>query len=489
MKNFLKIFFVFTLSAIAFSLHGLDVANVIARMKNGQNLACGSDPQAGFWIVSCAEVYPEPKMTPNEVSELGLAMAKKEMAAFFGTTVKSSESVSKLTKLQVNNGIETSSEEEIVKEALNIDVNQFLRGVAVYQTIKSAESVKVYCYTSVRVMSAVKEMEQMKSQLPPDTVMAMGIAMGTANDSVAILREKSLAAAKRFAVEQVLGSAVAANTQVQDSTKIHSRIYASAAGFVEEFRIVSESRTADGYEIKIVAKVAKDKLLSNYSAYMKAMGDPAFAVLTNQKDLYMSLCDFFAGLGIRVVADASAADYLIDANGDFRRIIHPATRISGIQLSLWVRIFNAKSNQELFSIKNDPKRAAVFHAKGERQIELAAEKAFAQMKEPLHKKLNELLGKMAATGREIQIVIDNYSETFSAELQIIVKAVEGIPGCSNVNVKVDDISQTATISANYTATMDALQDFLKARLEKDIEYPVRRPKTKSFSTNVLTLTY
>ena len=489
MKNSFKIFFIYVICAMIFPLHAFDVGNVIARMKNGQNLACGSDPQTGFWIVSCAEVYPEPKMTPNEVNELGLAMAKKEIAAFFGTTVKSSESVSKLTKIQTVNGIESSSEEEITKEALSVDVNQFLRGVAVYQTVKGAESVKVYCYTSVRVMNAVKEMEKIKSELPPDTVMAMGMAMGSAADSVATLREKALAAAKRFAVEQVLGSAVAATTQVQDSTKIHSRIYASAAGFVEEFRIVSESRTSDGYEIKIVAKVAKDKLMSNYSAYMKAMGDPAFAVLTNQKDLYMSLCDFFAGLGIRIVADPAAADYLIDANGDFRQVIHPASRISGVQLSLWVRIYNAKTKQELFSIKNDPKRAAVFHARGERQVELAAEKAFAQMKEPLHKKVNELLGKMAATGREVQIIIDNYSDSFSAELQIIVKAVEGVPGCSNVNVKVDDISQTATISANYTAAMDAMQDFLKARLEKDIEYPVRRPQTKSFSTNTLTLTY
>ena len=125
----------------------------------------------------------------------------------------------------------------------------------------------------------------------------------------------------------------------------------------------------------------------------------------------------------------------------------------------------------------------------ERQIELSAQKAFTQVKKPLHEKLNQLLGKMATTGREVRIVIDNYTESFSDELRIIVKAVENIPGSSNVNMKVNDIEQTATISLNYTATTESLEGFLQARLKKDIEYPVRRPKTKNISANTLTMTY
>ena len=473
----------------AVRLFAVDVDSVIARMKDGRNLACGKSPSAGFWIVACAEVTPEQGMSPNEVNELGLALSKKEIAAFFGTTVRSSESATSIVKLRVRDGVESSSAEEIVKEALSIDVNQFLRGVAVYRTVKHENAVKVYCYTSMRVVNAAREMEQMKAQLPPDTVAAIGLAAGSGTESTAVLREKALAAAKRFAVEQVLGSVVAANTQVQDSTRIHSRIYAGAAGFVEEFRIISEGVTPDGYTVKIIAKVARNKLLNNYGAFMKAMGDPGFAVVTNQKDLYMSLCDFFSGLGVRVVADQSAADYLIDARGDFREVVHPASRTCGIQLSLWIRILNPKTGRELFAVKNDPKQAAVFHAAGDRQVELAARKAFAQIKKPLHQKLNQLLGKMSATGREVQIVIDNYSESFAQELQIAVKAVEGVPGCSNVNCKVDEISQTAIITANYTATMEAMADFIRARLDKEIEYPVRRPKIKGFSTNTLSMTY
>lgn len=480
--------FIIVLLVCGAGAFGLDIDEKISRMGD-RNIACGKDFKVGFWIISMSEVSPEKGMNPNEVRELGLAMSKKEIAAFFGTTVKSSEQFSSVVKMSEANGQQSASSEEILKEAISIDVNQFLRGVAVCRVIEKGETVRVYCYTSTHVANAVKDMEAEKKKLPPDTVFAIGFAPALGGETDAVLQQAALAAAKRFAVEQVLGAAVVANTQVQDSLKIHSRIYTSAAGFVEEFRIQSEGRTSDGYQVKIIAKVARDKLMRDYTASLKAMGDPAFAVLTNQKDLYMSLCDFFSGLGVRIISDPNAADYLISANGDFREVIHPATRISGTQLSLWVRIMDAKNGQELFAIKNDPRKAAVFHSASGRQIELCAAKAFVQMKTPLHKKLNQLLGKMAAMGREVQIVIDNYSGSFSDELKIIVKAVEGIPGCSNVNLRINDIEQTATIKANYTATMESLEGFLKARVEKEIEYPVRRPKTKSISPNVLTLTY
>lgn len=467
---------------------GFNVNSIIAKMGD-QTPVCGQNPETGFWIVAYADVFPEKGMNENEKHELGLAMAKKEIASFFGTTVKSSEQFSSTVKVSEENGKETSSVEEVLKEAVSVDVNQFLRGVAIAKAEDKGEFVRYYCYTSTRIINAAAEMEAEKSKLPPDTVRAVGFAPALGGESTETLQRAALASAKRYAVEQVLGSSIAANTQVQDSTKIYSRIYASASGFVEDFRIVSENRTAQGYEVRIIAKVARNKLMQDYTASLKAMGDPAFAVITNQKDLYMSLCDFFSGLGIRIIANPQAADYLILANGDFREVIHPASRQSGTQLSLWIRIVDPKTNQELFAIKNDPRKAAVFYTSVERQIELSAQKAFTQVKKPLHEKLNQLLGKMATTGREVRIVIDNYTESFSDELRIIVKAVENIPGSSNVNMKVNDIEQTATISLNYTATTESLEGFLQARLKKDIEYPVRRPKTKNISANTLTMTY
>lgn len=481
--SFLTLFCLFWHVANAF-----DVNAVIARMPDEQNIKCGKAPDTGIWLLAKGVVVKDGTLSPNEVAEMGLALAKKEMAAFFGTKVRSTEDSETTIKTTTQNGEEQSEVTEFTREAIHIDVDQFLRGVAVIQVVDKGEVAWVYCFTSGTVMNAAAEMEAQKEQLPPNTVMAIGLSVLN-SENLETQRQAALAAAKRMAVEQVLGASVAATTQVQDSTKIQARIYASASGFVEEYRIVSEGEFPGGYKMKIVAKVARDKLLSDYTAVMKSMGDPGFAIRTNHQELYHSLSNFFSTLGIRILAEPSDADYIIDAMGDFRAVRHPATAIDGVQLSLWVRIFDARSGQELFAVKNDPKKAAVFHAKGERQVELAAEKAYQQLRKPLHEKLNAMLGKMAATGREIRVFIENFSAAFSPEMETIVKALEMTPGCSNVNVNVNDITSEAIIRVNYTATIEALSKFLADRMAKDIPYPARRPKIVSFTNAELRLSY
>lgn len=468
--------------------NAFDVNAAIERMEAEQNIKCGKAPDTGIWLLAKGVVVKDGILSQAEISEMGLALAKKEMAAFFGTRVRSLEVSETTFQSTVVNGQEQDEITEFSKEAITIDVDQFLRGVTVISVVDKGEVVWVYCFTSGSVMNAAAEMDVQKSQLPPDTVEAVGVSF-LSSETHDIQRKAAIAAAKRLAIEQVLGASVAATTQVQDNAKIQARIYASASGFVEEYRIVTEGEFSGGYRVKLVAKVAKDKLLSDYTSIMKSMGDPGFAIRTNQKDLYYSLSDFFSSLGIRIVAEPENADYIIDAMGDFRAIKHPSTAIDGIQLSLWVRIFATCSGQELFAIKNDPKQAAVFHARGERQIELAAENAYKQLRTPLHEKLNALLGKMAATGREIQVVFDNYSDSFSPELELIIKALEMIPGCSNVNVNVNDITQEATIRLNYTATIEVLSKFLVDRMAKDIAYPVRRPKVVSYTNAELRLSF
>ncbi|MBR4220999.1 MAG: hypothetical protein IKR81_07590, partial [Victivallales bacterium] len=373
-------------------------------------------------------------------------------------------------------------------EAIKIDVNQLLSGVAVVSVVDKGEVVWVYCFTSGTVVDAAAEMAKQKAELPPNTVEAFGLSVLT-TESLDAQRQAALAAAKRMAVEQVLSSCVAATTQVQDNTKIQAKIYASASGFIEEYRITAEGEFPGGYKVTIVAKVTKDKLLADYTALLKSMGDPGFAIRTNHQELYYRLSDFFTSLGLRIIAEPNEADYIIDAMGDYRAVKHPSTAIDGVQLSLWIRVFDARSSQELFAVKNDPRKAAVFHAKGERQIDLAAEQACEQLRKPLHEKLNALLGRMAATGREVKVLIENYSAAFAPELDIIIKSLEMTPGCSNVNTNVNDITTEAVIRLNYTATMEVLSKFLTERLAKDIPYPARRPKVLAFTNTELRLAF
>ena len=480
--------FLILLSLYWQSVCAFDVNAIIRRMPESQNIKCGKAPEIGIWIIAKGVVFKDNTLSQNEMSEMGLAVAKKEMAAFIGTHISGRVEYERTHKTVDINGEEKSEFTEFLREANSIDINQFLRGVAVISQVDKGDVVWVYCFTSGSVINAASEMEAQKLQLPPNTVRAIGLSVLNSGN-LETQRQAALASARRMAVEQVLGSNVAATTQVQDSAKIQSKIYANAAGFVEEYRILSEGDFPGGYRIEIVARVAKDKLLSDYSAVMKSMGDPGFAIRTNHQELYHSLNDFFTSLGIRVLTEPTDADYIIDAMGDFRAVRHPATGITGVQLSLWLRIFDARSGQELFAMKNDPKKAAVFHAKGERQVELSAEKAYQQLRRPLHEKLNAMLGKMATTGREIRVFIENYSSAFSPEVELIVKSLEMTPGCSNANMNVNSITAEAVIRVNYTATIEALSKFLVARIEKDIPYPARRPRVVSFTNAELRLSF
>lgn len=468
-----------------------NVEAVISRMNEHQNIKCGKSPKCGIWIVARTIVEPSAKLTDGEANELGLALAKKEIAAFFGTSVKSVEEAGSSIKTTVRDGIEKSEYEEFSREATRIEVDQFLRGVVIYKTIKGDNGERiVYSLATSSIIDAAKEMKNAMEKLPPDTVAAVGIS-AMPDETIETQRQAALASAKRFAIEQVLGSSVSATTQVQDGEKVRAKIYASANGFVEEMRIISEGEFAGGYKVQIIAKVARDKLMSNYTSVMKSMGDPGFLVATNQKDLYMGLTDFFSSLGIRVVGTEAEADYIIDARGDFREVRDPTQEsLLGTQLSLWVRIYNATTKQELFAIKNEPRKATVFHSTGDRQIEIAAEKAYKQLKEPLHKKLNEMLGKMAATGREVIVKVENYSDSYDAEFKLLVKALEGTPGCANVVVgKIDSITGVAIVRINYTAASESLADFITNRLEKDIEYRTRRPKLQSAESSMVTFSF
>lgn len=489
MRKSMKSYLLLALLLCVSEVLAFDVQTIIEKMRPGQNVKTGETKETGKWVLVKSIVKKDSNLTDAEINELGLVLAKKSIAAFWGGTMVNSTETTKTEAIESNvNGKNYSEIEETYNATLSTDINHFLRGVSIVSVIDHEDAKWIYCFSSESIQNAAAEMEAKKLQLPPNTVEAIGIS-SLPTETISVQRQQALASAQRIAVEQVLGNVVSNTTQVQDNVKIQSRIYASAAGFIEECRIVSEGSFSGGYRVRIIAKVSKDKLLSDYSAIMKSMGDPSFMIRTNQKDLYHSLSDFFSGLGLRIVVDASNADYFINAMGDFRQVIHPVSRIAGIQLSLWVTITDANSGQELITQKNDPRKASVFHSSGERQVELAAEKAYKQIRQPLHEKINTLLGKMSSTGREIRVIVQNYSNELSPELEIIVKAVERIPGCSNVNMNIDGINGKATIRANYTATMEALAKFLGTRLNKEILSSSRRPRIVSFSNSELHLSY
>ena len=467
----------------------LDVNSEISQMKTRSlKHFVGQSEKMGIYFICIEEVYIEKDMADNTACELGLAQAKKSLAGFLGSNVTSSETAQIETRITNKDGVSSAEQTELVKEFTQIDVNQFIRGVVVLRVARSKDTLEVICFSSQSVANAASEMKKTMEALPPNTVMASGIAMILDND-FASAKDNALRAALRQAVEQVMGTVIATTTQVQDSEKIKAKIFASSGGFIEKYRITEEVSIEGGYKVVVLAEVAKDKLLNDYSSLIKTMGDPSFYVRTDNKDLYLTFTKFFTDLGLRLVADPSGADYIIDAIGDYRQMKHPATGADGVQLSLWIRIFDSKSKQELLSQKNDPKKSAVFYSTGERQKDIATEKAFAEIKTPLHQEINKLIGKMAVSGRPIQVVIDNYSGAFSVELEKISEVIAMIPGSSTPNLKIDSITMQATYTLNYTGAIEAFEVFLRDGMQKNIKSKGNIPQSKDIKANRLEMSF
>lgn len=463
----------------------LDISEKVQQMrKSGKTCAGGVSEKLGIYIISITEFELDNDVNQQEITELAIAQAKKEIAAFIGQEMSSKETVSTV----VGSVDDQKKSKEFYESISTMQVNQFLRGVVLYEMQKTTKGISIVCLATGQAMDMAKEMKARMAKNPPGTVSATGFAY-IVNNRIDVAKQQSLRSALRSAVEQVLGTLLVGNSQVQNNEKIKSKIFAHASGFVEEYRIVSESERDGNYQTVIYAKVSQNKLLDSYSAYLKSFGDPAFLLVTNNKELYQTFTKFFVGLGLKMTADEAKADYIIDAMGDYRSILHPASGVPGIQLSLWIRISDANTQIELLSQKNDPRRSAVFHSSGERQKDLATEKAFAQIRTPLHEALNQMIGNMTASGREITIVIDNFSEAYSEAVSPFCKALEMVPGCGNVNRKIDLIAQTVTLSVNYQGKTDDLCIFLENRLKEDISERRLIPKVTSIGTNRIEMSY
>lgn len=488
MRRNISIFFLFLLGislCVVSEQPSLDISEKVLQMKKrGQTCGGGMSKKFGVYIISVVDVELENDFSRQEMTELAIAQAKKEIAAFIGQEISAKDTVGTVEK-----SVDGQTQSKEFYESLStIQVNQFLHGVVLYEIQETAKGLSVVCFATGKTMDMAREMEAQMAQNPPGTVSASGFAY-IVNNRIDVAKQQSLLAALRSAVEQVLGTSLASNTQVQNNEKIQSKIFAHASGFVDEYRIVGEAERDSNYQTVVYATVSKNKLLDSYQAYLKSFGDPAFLLVTDNLELYQTFTKFFVGLGLKMTADEKSVDYIIDAMGDYRSIVHPASGVSGIQLSLWIRISDAHTKRELLSQKNDPRRSAVFHSVGERQKDIATEKAFAQIRTPLHEALNQMIGNMAASGREITVFIDNFSAAYSEALAQLCKALEMVPGCENVNKKIDLIAQTATISADYQGKTDDLYLFLENQLKQEVSEERFIPKATAIETNRIEMSY
>lgn len=349
-------------------------------LSAGVELRAGSTEKLGVFVVASASV--EVKDSVAKARNAARALAQKNLAEFLNTRIEAKVVVS--TKY-VSEGEKTNMQ-EFFSSLTETSVRELLKGMQDLRSFERDGSIVYVVYVTSRGCDKSAELRAAKDAMGDDgTVEASGEAGN---------RDAALQKALRNAVEQVLGTMVIGESAVKNLEQVKSKVFAGAQGLVDEYRVVSESRVETGFRVTVLAKVSKKKLMDSYSAYMKALGNPVFYLQSNSEELLTSFTQFFTDMGFEISSIQSNANFRIDAFGNFREVKHPANGRKGTQLAMSIKVYAIDGSEVLVSVANDPRRSASFVGSLDRQREIVAEKAFNQMRNSVHEKIQQMVAKL-----------------------------------------------------------------------------------------------
>lgn len=361
-------------------------------LRSHTTFSAGETPEDGVYCVSLGLVRADSGRNDEERLLKAKLEAQKNLTAYIhGEKVSASRSFTQKggTAEGEGGGRGKGAFSETFQAKIKADLDAFMRGMRVIgQITERGDSYVVVIVTE----QAKDESTVLKAALAEMGGEGVTRAVGEAANY-----ETALQRALRGAVEQILGTLVVGYDKSGTKEGVDNRIFSGTDGTVEKYRVIAVGDIEIGKRVEIVARVSKKKLLDNYSVYMKFLGDPGFLIESDSEDLQARFGQFFTDLGIRVVHDPKDAAYIIDCHGRYRPVFHPADGRRGTQLSLRFKIMRMNGSESLLDMKNRPQSASCFIGTDpERQKEVCAEKAFAQMRDPVHKKVQEIVGRMVS---------------------------------------------------------------------------------------------
>lgn len=482
----------FTVVALAFALADaaiaapawLDIAREMA--KDGESVHPGVAENAGWYVAAISEIVKADGDSEAEAMQRARLVGKRLIAGFVaGEKIGSSEE-SSVSEVTVGDKTETA---ETFRQRITVDVDAVLRGAEVIGTVEGNGGRKyLVVVASSNMADASAALAAEMTKLGPDTVSASGYAP-VADGGAAAAQKAALASAKSAAVEMVLGSAVA-STEAAMNVNASAKVFSNSGGFIESFRITEEGDRDGTYKVTIVAKVARDRLMKDYGAALAQFGNVKFHVeRTGNDQLDAMLEEKFAEWKCPLTDDRAVADYLVWAKWEFADEVHPVDGRIGTRLTLTIRMLDAATGREYFAVNNDPRKAASFIGDQRRRIRNAADLAMKEIHDKIHARLDSMIGTMAASGRDVRMVFDNYSEAYADSFEGIRKAIEAIPGCNGINASVNGAARTAEIAFRCQMDMDSLRKLADEAIRQAVPSAARRPDTISFDANTWNLSW
>jgi len=359
-------------------------------LESGTTIDADETPEDGVYCLVMAQIQASD--SDGADARIGKAQleAKRKLTAFVhGETVIASRSVEK------NSTTVRDGEEKTVKmtskfeSRIKTKVDAFVSGQKMIGQVTIGESSYVVMVASENLKDESAILKAAQSKYGEEGVVT---SVGEADN-----RELAVQKALRFAVEQVLGTMIVGYDKTSSSEGYSSQLFSGTNGFVEKYDVLSEKDVKIGVRVEVVAKVSKKHLLDSYDTYMKFLGDPGFMIESNSGDLDSHFTQFFTDMDFRIAKNPAKATYVISCVGEYRPVKHPANGREGTQLSLRFKIQEMGGKKVHVDMKNDPRKSACFIGKDpERQKEICSEKAFNQMKDPVHEKIQAMMARLVA---------------------------------------------------------------------------------------------
>ena len=421
--------------------------------EEGEASRIGNAGETGGYIIAIARI-PDAADAAEATSAARIA-AKRIIAGIVGgENVEVDESVS---SSETASGDEAESSESY-SSSVKINVDALLKGAMTLGTVEADGANYIVLLATQRNADASGALAYALGD-NPNTVTVIGFAPLSGGD-IALAQRMATESAKAQAIEQVLGTTVAATDASMDD-KASAKVFANAAGFIKQFRVVQEGKVGDSaYRVEVVVEVAKDELLNSYKSALESLGDVKFHVECGDTFIREKAIEAFSGWGCNVTENKDSAQYLIACHGSFQYVMHPANGRDGTRCVLSIRILDMATGREMLTAQNNPKKSVSFTGDDVRRRRLSAEKAMVEIHGTIHEKLDEMVRGMVASGRDARLEFDNYSEAYAESLDAIAAALEKVPGCSAPKIATDVVRGVATITFRCAASIDDVRKYL-----------------------------
>lgn len=218
-------------------------------------------------------------------------------------------------------------------------------------------------------------------------------------------REMALQDAMRNAVQQVQGVMVQGKSGAFNEA-LSFAISTKTEGYVGSYEILDEDIARGNYYVIIMAEVNSGKLLNDVNFYLDILGEPVFALQSDDPSKGSWLTSELERLGFTLHDGSSKPTHTFSLRQSQRQVKNHNGKI-GAETSLTVTLKDNLSGEVLFTIINDPLKSRIYVTPYDRAKQVSQVSAYKKLKKQLGPEVITSLARYAEKGRIYPIAIHN----------------------------------------------------------------------------------